>query len=1038
MIARLLRAALAHRLLLIVLALGLVAAGMWAFAQLSVEAYPDISDTQVLVITIYPGHAAEEMEQQVSVPIERALNSVPHVIARRSRTIFGLSVVELTFEYGTNDYFARQVVLEKLRDANLPDGVTPTLGPLSTPIGELYRYTLDGHGYDSQQLREIEDWLVEPRLLQVPGVTDITPFGGTIKQYQIEVDPLALSRYGLSIKDIAQAVDSNNQNAGGALLDNKQQGLVVRGVGLIQSIADVENIVVAANSGVPVFVRDVGRVHVGPAPRTGIFAVDDRLDHVEGIVLMRRGENPSAVLRGIHEAVDELNASMLPPGVTISPIYDRTELVDNTLHTVTRTLVEGLVIVVTVLFLFLGSVRAALLTAITIPLSLLFAFACMHVSGIPANLLSLGAIDFGIIVDGTLVMVEHIVQVLSNRSPAAGGGTLDLIRDAALDVERPIFFSLVIIVAAYLPLFTLERVERRLFTPMAFTVCYALVGSMIIALTLIPALATYLFRGTPATWQNPVLTWLSVKYERALEWSIAHPARVIAAAMGVVAATTVLSMRLGSEFLPQLDEGVLWIRANFPAGISLEKSAQLASTIRTLVRQSPEVKTVTSQTGRNDDGTDPYGPNRNEFFVALTPYHTWSRGKRKSDLIDELNTRLSNAVPGAFFSFTQPIIDNVTEAVTGSPADLAVIITGPDLHTLRRLGNETLAVLRRVPGAADIGVEQEDDQAQLRIRIDRQSVARYGINVRDVQDVIELAIGGRTVSTFFEGERRFDITVRYVPEARTDPSAIGTILVGTRDGGRVPLSQLAEITVASGASIIARRENRRQISVRANIRGRDQGSFVSDAQERFAQRVSLPDGYRVEWGGQFENLARARRRLAFILPLTIVIIFALLFFTFGSAASAGLVLMNVPFSLVGGILALYVRGINLSVSAAVGFISLFGVAVMSGVLVVSEIATRRARRPGRARDAVVQGALAQMRPVLMMIVVAMLGMVPAATATGVGSDVQRPLATVVVGGLLSTLLLTLFALPALYSALALRPTVHHEPVEPAHGEPVEP
>ena len=1038
MIARLLRAALAHRLLLIVLALGLVAAGMWAFAQLSVEAYPDISDTQVLVITIYPGHAAEEMEQQVSVPIERALNSVPHVIARRSRTIFGLSVVELTFEYGTNDYFARQVVLEKLRDANLPDGVTPTLGPLSTPIGELYRYTLDGHGYDSQQLREIEDWLVEPRLLQVPGVTDITPFGGTIKQYQIEVDPLALSRYGLSIKDIAQAVDSNNQNAGGALLDNKQQGLVVRGVGLIQSIADVENIVVAANSGVPVFVRDVGRVHVGPAPRTGIFAVDDRLDHVEGIVLMRRGENPSAVLRGIHEAVDELNASMLPPGVTISPIYDRTELVDNTLHTVTRTLVEGLVIVVTVLFLFLGSVRAALLTAITIPLSLLFAFACMHVSGIPANLLSLGAIDFGIIVDGTLVMVEHIVQVLSNRSPAAGGGTLDLIRDAALDVERPIFFSLVIIVAAYLPLFTLERVERRLFTPMAFTVCYALVGSMIIALTLIPALATYLFRGKPATWQNPVLTWLSVKYERALEWSIAHPARVIAAAMGVVAATTVLSMRLGSEFLPQLDEGVLWIRANFPAGISLEKSAQLASTIRTLVRQSPEVKTVTSQTGRNDDGTDPYGPNRNEFFVALTPYDTWSRGKRKSDLIDELNTRLSNAVPGAFFSFTQPIIDNVTEAVTGSPADLAVIITGPDLHTLRRLGNETLAVLRRVPGAADIGVEQEDDQAQLRIRIDRQSVARYGINVRDVQDVIELAIGGRTVSTFFEGERRFDITVRYVPEARTDPSAIGTILVGTRDGGRVPLSQLAEITVASGASIIARRENRRQISVRANIRGRDQGSFVSDAQERFAQRVSLPDGYRVEWGGQFENLARARRRLAFILPLTIVIIFALLFFTFGSAASAGLVLMNVPFSLVGGILALYVRGINLSVSAAVGFISLFGVAVMSGVLVVSEIATRRARRPGRARDAVVQGALAQMRPVLMMIVVAMLGMVPAATATGVGSDVQRPLATVVVGGLLSTLLLTLFALPALCSVLALRPTVHHAPVEPAHGEPVEP
>jgi heavy metal efflux system protein len=1020
MIARLLRLALSQRFLSVALALGLVAFGVWSFTQLSIEAYPDISDTQVVVITVYPGHAAEEIEQQVSVPIERALNAVPNVIARRSRTIFGLSVVELTFEYGTNDYFARQVVLEKLRDASLPDGVTPTLGPLSTPIGELYRYTLEANGEDSQRLREIEDWVVEPRLLQVPGVTNITPFGGTIKQYQIEVEPVALTKYGLSIKDIAQAVDSNNQNAGGALLDNKQQGVVVRGVGLIQSIGDIENVVVSSSGGVPVFVRDVGRVHVGPAPRTGVFAVDDRPDHVEGIVLMRRGENPSQVLRGVHEAVDELNGSLLPPGVRIVPIYDRTDLVNNTLHTVTHTLLEGLVIVVTVLFLFLGSVRAAILTAITIPLSLLFAFVCMQFSGIPANLLSLGAIDFGIIVDGTLVMVERIVHALAHRQPCAGESSLDVIRDAALEVERPIFFSLLIIVSAYIPLFTLERVERRLFTPMAFTVCYALVGSMLIALTLIPVLATYLFRRTPKTWENPVLTWLYARYERALDWSIAFPRRVIAIAAVIVAAASVLSVQLGSEFLPQLDEGVLWIRANFPAGISLEKSSDLASTIRSLVRQSPEVKTVTSQTGRNDDGTDPYGPNRNEFFVALTPYDTWPGGKRKADLIEELNTRLRAAIPGAFFSFTQPIIDNVTEAVTGSPADLAVIVTGPDLAQLRQIGTDTLAVLRQVPGAADTGIEQEEDQAQLRIRIDRQAVARYGINVRDVQDVIELAIGGRTVSTFFEGERRFDITVRYVPEARTDPSAIGTILVATHDGGRIPLSQVAEIQVVSGASIIARRENRRQISVRTNIRGRDQGSFVEEAQRRFDRSVKLPEGYRVDWGGQFENLARARRRLAFILPITIGVIFALLFITFGDVMHAGLVLLNVPFSLVGGIVALYVRGINLSVSAAVGFISLFGVAVMSGVLVVSEIASRRADHRTPAREAVIKGSLAQMRPVLMMIIVAMLGMVPAARATGVGSDVQRPLATVVVGGLLSTLVLTLFALPALYWLSARR------------------
>jgi heavy metal efflux system protein len=1020
MLARLLPFALRQRFISVLLGIALVGVGLWSFAQLSIEAYPDISDTQVVVISLYPGHAAEEIEQQVSVPIERALNSVPHVIARRSRTIFGLSVVELTFEYGTDDYFARQVVLEKLRDAQLPDGVTPTLGPLSTPVGELYRYTLEGDRRDSRELREIEDWVVEPLLLQVPGVADITPFGGAIKQYLIDVDPAALTRYNLSIREVAQAVNANNQNAGGALLDNGQQSMAVRGVGLIQSVADIQNVVLAKNGDVPVYVRDIGRVQIGAASRTGIFATGDQTDRVEGIVLMRRGENPSEVLNGIHRAVDELNAAGLPDAVRIVPIYDRTDLVNNTLHTVAHTLLEGLIIVIAVLFLFLGSIRAALLTAVTIPLSLLFAFVCMHFSGIPANLLSLGALDFGIIVDGTLVMVEHIVHALAHRKAGSQDTAIDVIRDAALEVERPIFFSLLIIVAAYIPLFTLERVERRLFTPMAFTVCYALLGSMLLALTLIPVLATYLFRHSSNAWENPVVTWLYAKYARALEATIAYPGRVVAGAAAVVAGAFLLATLLGSEFLPQLDEGVLWIRANFPAGISLTKSADLASTIRGLVKQSPEVKLVTSQTGRNDDGTDPYGPNRNEFFVALTPYDTWASGRTKPALVEELSARLRGAIPGAFFSFTQPIIDNVTEAVTGSPADLAVIITGPDLGQLRALGVETLAVLRDVPGAADTGVEQEEDQAQLRIQIDRQAVARYGLNVRDVQDVIELAIGGRTASTFFEGERRFDITVRYVPEARIDPVAIGAILVTTRDGGRIPLAQLAQIQVVSGASIIARRENRRQISVRTNIRGRDQGGFVVDAQRRFERAVKLPDGYRVEWGGQFENLARARKRLAFILPITVVVIFALLFFAFGSTTYAGLVLLNVPFSLVGGVLALYMRHINLSVSAAVGFISLFGVAVMSGVLVVSEINRRRADQRVSAREAVVQGALAQMRPVLMMVLVAMLGMVPAARATGIGSDVQRPLATVVVGGLLSTLVLTLFALPALYWLIACR------------------
>ena len=587
-------------------------------------------------------------------------------------------------------------------------------------------------------------------------------------------------------------------------------------------------------------------------------------------------------------------------------------------------------------------------------------------------------------------------------------------------MERPIFFSLLIIIAAYIPLFTLERVERKLFTPMAFTVSYALLGSMLLALTLIPVLATYLFRDGAKSWENPILPWLAKRYERILERVVKRPWLVFGGSGVVVLASFALAGALGIEFLPNLDEGVIWIRANLPAGISLEKSAQLAGQIRAIAAEYPEVKLVSSQTGRNDSGTDPYGPNRNEFFLALTPYDTWPDGMNKQKLIEELSKKLNARIPGTAFSFTQPIVDNVTESVTGSSADLAVIIRGPNLAVLRENALNTLAIMKTVPGAVDTAIEQEPDQAQLLLRIDRQAVARYGINVRDVEDVIEMALGGRAAGTMFEGERRFDITVRYLPEARTNITAIGNVLVPTREGGRVPLSQLAEIKVVNGASIIARRENQRQITVRTNIRGRDQGSFVGDAQKRFNQSMHLPAGYEVTWGGQFENLQRAQKRLTVILPITIAIIFVLLFFMFGSAKYAGMVLMNVPFSLVGGILFLYLRGINLSVSAAVGFISLFGVAVMSGVLVIAEINRLRRSEPDLpVHRAIIQGSLAQLRPVLLMVVVALLGMVPAARASGIGSDVQRPLATVVVGGLLSTLLLTLVALPSMY-ALAVR------------------
>jgi heavy metal efflux system protein len=1018
MLARVLDLALGHRIVVIVAVLVMAAAGAWSYTQLKLEAYPDISDPGVVVITLYPGFAAEEVEKQVTVPIERALNNTPNVIARRSRTIFGLSVVELTFTDTTNDYFARQVVLEKLRDADLPDGVTPTLGPLIGGVSEFYRYVLTGPGFDAMQLREIQDWVVAPRLLQVPGVADVTPFGGLIRQYEIQVNPRTLDKYNLGVKQIADAVKNNNRNAGGALLRMGQQSLAIRGSGLIQSSEDIGNIVLDSQKNVPVFVHDVGKVAVGSLPQTGIFAVNRDpvgAGGVEAIVLMRRGENPSEVLGSIHEAVEEINSTRLPRGVQIVPVHDKTELVQNTLHTVSRVLIEGFVIVVTVLLLSLLSLRVALLTALTIPLSLLFALVCMYLSGVSLSLLSIGALDFGILVDATIVMVERIVRTLEHQPERLGRDALTArVRDAAIAVQRPIFFSLLIIIAAYIPLLTLERVERRLFTPMALTVCFALLGSLLLCLTLVPVLATFVFRGKGRTREHRLLERIAERYEVIIRATVRHAWLTVGVAACIVIAAFFVGGRLGTEFLPTLDEGVIWIRANLPAGIALETSSEIARTIRLAIMQSPEVKLVMSQTGRNDSGTDPFGPNRNELLVDLYPYNTWKSGKTKAELVDELRRRLQDTIPEVVLNFTQPIIDSATEIATGSSADLAVIISGPDLSELRTLAAQALRMLHGVRGAVDTSIEQERDQAQLRIAINRFQVARYGINVSDLQDVIALAIGGSPITSVFEGDRHFDVVARFIPEARGDPATIGNLLIPVRDGARVPLSQLADLRVVDGASIVARRENERQITVRTNIHGRDQGGFVADAQARLARDLPLPPGYRVTWGGQFENFERARQRLIIIVPVTIAIIFALLFVAFGSALDGVLVLLNVPFSLVGGVVALWLRGINLNVSAAVGFISLFGVAVMSGVLYVAEVNRRRRDSRVPLYDAVVVGARVQFRPLLLVILVAALGMLPAALAHGIGSDIQRPLATVVIGGLLSTLFLTLFALPAVY------------------------
>ena len=1018
MLSGLLDLALRHRIPVLVAVLAMAGTGVWAFKQLKLEAYPDISDTGVVVVTLYPGFAAEEVEQQVTIPIERVLNNTARLTSRRSRTIFGLSIVELTFAEGTDDYFARQLVLEKLRDASLPDGVTPTLAPLSTGIGEFYRYVLVGDGYDAMQLRELQDWVVTQRLLQVPGVADVTIFGGLVRQYEIQLDPKALDKYKFSVRQVADAVKNNSRNAGGALLTMGQQSLAIRGSGLIKSGDDIGNIVLDAQKNVPVYVRDVGRVVVGHLPQTGIFATNhDPLGAggVEGIVLLLRWENASEVLKGIHEAVDELNSTRLPQGVRIVPFHDRTELVESTLHTISRVLIEGFVIVVAVLLFFLVSLRAALLTAIIIPLSLLFAFICMYASGVTLSLLSIGALDFGILVDATIVLVERIVRTLEERG--ATGANEDLtesVRAAGLAVQRPILFSLAIIIAAYIPLLTLERVERRLFTPMALTVCYALLGSLLLCLTLVPALATFVFRGSSHGRRNRILDRVTATYERIVRVTVRHAVLTMIIAFGVVLGSLYLGTHLGSEFIPPLDEGEIWIRANLPSGISLEMSAEMAARMRALILQSPEVRLVSSQTGRNDSGTDPFGPNRNEILVTLKPYDTWTRGKTKANLVDELSQRIRANIPGVALNFTQPIIDMSTENATGSSADLAVVLSGPDLETLRQLARQTFEVVRAMPGAVDASIEQEADQAQLRIAINRTQVARYALNVGDVQDVIDLALGGSSITSVFEGDRRFDVVARFIPAARANPTTIGNLLIPTRDGAGVPLSQLADIRVVDGATIIARRENQRQITVRTNIRGRDQGRFVADAQARLARMVPLPPGYRIFWSGMFENFERARQRLTLIIPITIGIIFALLFVTFGSGLDALLVLLNVPFSMAGGLILLYLRGIHLSVSAAVGFISLFGVAVMSGLLYISEINARRRVPDTPLLDAVIRGARAQFRPRLILIVVAGLGMLPAAFARGIGSDIQRPLATVVIGGLCMELVLTLFVLPAVY------------------------
>lgn len=1020
MIPAVLRAALRHRWLVLALTGLVIGLGVWAFTNQQIDAYPDISSQMVQVITTYPGRAPEEVERQVTVPIEIAMRNVPKVEIIRSRTIFGLSVVQMIFEEGTESYWARQRVQEKLSGLKLPDGASPDLGPLATAYGEIFRYELVSDGTtDLMELRTLNDWVVIPKLLRAAGVADVSNFGGYAKQYAVTFIPAQLDRYGVTLGDVVDALKSNNASGGGSVLNRGSMSFVIRGRGSLQNEEQIRDIFIKSVGGTPVYLRDLAEVGLDYQTPSGIYSKDRTDESVEGIVLMRRGENPSVVLGNVKEAVEKLNApGGLPEGVRLVPFYDRTHLVQSTLHTVGRSVLTGITLVVLVLLLFLGRPSMALLVALTIPFSLLFALVLMYFSGIPIGLLSIGAIDFGIIVDGAVIMAENIAHRLGGaQRQRTRQGIAKVVLTAALEVERPVFFSVLMIIAAYLPLLTLTSIEGLLFRPMALTLVFALIGALFFALLVVPVLATFLFRRGYREWENPLLRLFRPVYAAVLRTLLRLRWVVVAAVLSLLTVVLVRVVpRLGLEFLPHMDEGVIWVRANFPEGSSLQQTAAFGKRIREIALEFPEIEFISVQSGRNDSGTDPFPPSRMEIMIGPKPREDW-RFKTKQELVAALGSRLRDEFPTTRFNFTQPIIDSVTEDTNGTSANLAVEFSGPDSDRLLELARQTVELLRTIPGATDVNIEQEGPQPQLVIQPDRALCARYNVRIEDVNRLINTALGGEPVGTLYEGERRFDIVAKLDRRFANSVASVGRLPVYNADGVPVPLAQVARIEVTDGQTLIARENSKRtsgrRFTVRCDIVGRDQGGFVAEARERFEEKITLPDGYSVAWLGMFENLDRARKHFAMLIPVTVALIYILLWVTFGSQKAALLVILVVPFACIGGVLALYVRGMHLNVSSGVGFAALFGVAIMDGVLMVRWISTLRAQ--GLAlEDAIVRGALERLRPILMTALVAILGLLPASLATELGSDVQRPLATVIVWGLFSATALTLFVTPVIY------------------------
>jgi len=1020
MIHRIVQVSLRQRFLVLMMVLFMSIWGVVSFRKMPVDAYPDLAPPMVEIITQWPGHASEEMERLITIPLEVEMNGAPHLVVMRSITLYGLSDVILTFEDDTDNYFARQEVFQRLADAELPSGVTTSLAPLSSPSGLVYRYVLESPDRSPQELKTIQDWIVERSYRSVNGVADDSGFGGTTMQYQVLLDPARIFGYHLTVPQVMQALSNNNSNAGGGFYSQGGQFYYVRGIGLVRDTKDIENIVVGENKGVPILIRDIGQVEIGHAPRLGQFGFQKNDDAVEGVILMRRGEQTQTVLGDVEKKTEQLNKQVLPRDVKIRPFYDRSDLVDLTTSTVEDNLLRGMILVFLVLIFFLVSIRAAVIVSLTIPLSLLFAFIILHAHDVSANLLSIGAIDFGIIIDGTVVMMENIYRELAERA-----GTEyklnDVILHAAKDVDRPIFYSVAVIIAGYLPIYALSGPSGKLFHPMADTMSFALLGGLILTLTLVPVLASYWFtKGVKERVNKP---YEAVKrfYAGKLDWCLNHPGFTLAAATIIFGLSLLLVPFIGGEFMPHLDEGALWVRATMPYTISFDEASRIAPQVRDILMSYPQVTVVGSELGRPDDGTDPTGFFNCEFYVGLKPYNdkSWKQGdvRDKDELIKSVDKRLS-AFPGIIFNYTQPAEDAVDEALTGLKSSLAVKVYGSDLNVLEDKAVQIKNALQRVPGFTELTVVRELGQPNLTIDVDREKIARYGVNVSDVEAVIQAAVGGQATTQVIQGEKLFDLVVRMQPQFRSTPDQIGNLLVGTPDGLQIPLKELSIIKENSGASFIYREDNSRYIGVQYSIEGRDLQRAVEDGQQAVNKVVHLPEGYWMTWGGEYSQFLAAKEQIQYIGPLAVLLIFLILFALYGNFKFPFTIALGVVMTEpVGALIALKLTNTPFSVSSVLGLLALMGVSVETAVILVSYI--NKLRLEGKSiREATYEASLLRLRPIMMTALVACLGLLPAAMSHGIGSDTQRPFAIVIVAGLMSRLLLGFFVNPVLYEMVA--------------------